>query len=234
MKRFYKQATVGEWGDEGWPVLLDGRPVRTPEKRLLAVPSERLAAAIAQEWADQGETIQPFEMHLTRTANAALDRVAPNRPLIEDELVGFGETDTLCYRVDDPPELAERQRRNWQPLLDWATGRFDCALTVTTSILPAPQDPAALAALRTALAPYDPFGLAGLHGIASATHSLVLALAVADGHLETPQAIDAALVDESYQNEHWGQDSEAAARREIARVEIAAAARLLDLLQPTA
>jgi len=233
VKRFYKQATVGERGDEGWPVLLDGRPVRTPEKRPLAVPSDRLAAAIAQEWADQGDTIQPFGMHLTRTANAAIDRVAPNRALVEDELVGFGETDTLCYRVDGPPELAERQRRTWQPLLDWATGRFDCALAVTTGILPAPQDAAALAALRSALAPHDPFGLAGLHGIAAATHSLVLALAVADGHLDAAQAIDAALLDETYQNEHWGEDSEAAARRETTRVEVDAAARLLDLLRPS-
>lgn len=231
MKRFYKQAAVGIEDGQGWSVRLDGRPIRTPDRQVLAVPTRPLAAAIADEWNAQGETLAPHDMHMTRTANAAIDRVVPNRTLIEDDLVGFGETDMLCYRVAVPADLAARQHRCWQPLLDWATRRHDSALSVTTGILPQPQPAGALAALRAALVSVDAFGLAGLHGVAAATHSLVLALAVLDGEITAEAACDAALLDETHQTEHWGSDAEAADRRSALRTEITAAARFLRLCQ---
>ena len=59
MKRFYKDVTVAP-RDGGYAVLLDGRAIRTQGGgKPQIVPSEALAQALAQEWADQGETIDP-------------------------------------------------------------------------------------------------------------------------------------------------------------------------------
>src|SRR5271157_2125775 len=73
-RRFYQQASA-EDGEGGWRVLLDGRPVRTPARRLLVAPSHPLATALAAEWNAQAETINPATMPLTRLANAIIDGV---------------------------------------------------------------------------------------------------------------------------------------------------------------
>src|SRR4051812_11582288 len=78
-QRFYRDATVGAEQAEGFPVLLDGRPVRTPVRRLLAAPIAPLAAAIAAEWAGQGDQIDPHRMPLTRLANTVIDGVSEAR-----------------------------------------------------------------------------------------------------------------------------------------------------------
>src|SRR3546814_5054382 len=59
VKRFYKLARAApapeSSGQGGYAVLVDGRPVRTPAKALLILPTEQLAAAIAAVWKGQGE-----------------------------------------------------------------------------------------------------------------------------------------------------------------------------------
>src|SRR5215203_532873 len=75
--RFYQAATVGG-AAEGFPVLLDGRPVRTPARASLAAPVRELAAAIAAEWQAQQDSVDPAAMPLTRLANTIIDGVAPS------------------------------------------------------------------------------------------------------------------------------------------------------------
>ncbi len=116
MKRFYKSVTTNDAGG----VLLDGRPVRTPARVPLVMPTPALAEAVAAEWAAQGEEIRPQDMPLTGLANAAIDRVAPEQAAFAASLAQYGETELLCYRADGPPDLIARQHERWDPLLDWA------------------------------------------------------------------------------------------------------------------
>ncbi|MGH7126374.1 MAG: ATP12 family chaperone protein [Stellaceae bacterium] len=229
MKRFYKGAGVTE-APEGFGVLLDGKPVRTPAKRLLAVPTRALAEAIAQEWLAQGETVDPQQLPLTRLASIALDLVAPRREAAVAEVVKYAGTDLVCYRAEGPPELAARQQAAWQPLIDWAALRFDAPLTVTASILPVPQSPATLKAFEAAAAAYDTHRLAALHLATAACGSLVAALALIEGRLDAEATFAAAELDESYEIERWGEDAEQAKRREGLRADIALAARFVTLL----
>ena len=48
---------------------LDHRKLKTPLRNLFLVPSKPLAAAVAQEWQDQQEFIQPTFMHLVCAAH---------------------------------------------------------------------------------------------------------------------------------------------------------------------
>lgn len=225
-RRFYKQADVRP-GDGGLVVTLDDRPLRTPEGRPLAVPGEALARAIAAEWAEQDEEIRPETMPCTRLAATALDRVAPMRADLVETLMRYAETDLLCYRVDDPPELAERQNAAWQPIVDWAMTRFDARLIVTTGILPVPQPSQALRALLAAVEELEDMELSAVQALAAASGSLLLALAVREGRISAEDAFEFSQIDETYQIEQWGEDEEAARRRAALRADMIGAGRFL-------
>jgi chaperone required for assembly of F1-ATPase len=229
MKRIYKDAAAVTL-DAGWGVALDGKPLRTPAKRPLVTPNLALAEAIAGEWQAQGETVDPNTMPMMRLSSIALDLVAPRRAEIIAELVNYAGTDLVCYHADHPAELTQRQRDTWQPLADWATLRFDAPLAVTSGILPVPQAAATLAAFAAALETYDAMRLTALHAMTTACGSLVIGLALLEGRLDAEAAFAASQLDESYQIEKWGEDSEQAERRAALRADIAAASRFSALV----
>ena len=125
----------------------------------------------------------------------------------------------------------ERQHAAWQPLIDWATLRFDAPLNVTASILPVAQSPATLKAFEAAVAAYDSHRLAALHMATAACGSLVVALALVEGRIDAETAFASAELDETYEIERWGEDAEQAKRRSGLRGDIALAARFVDLLR---
>ncbi len=229
MKRVYKQVTTRAV-DGGWNVALDGRPLRTPGKAELIVPSEALAAAIAAEWEAQQDEIRPATMPLFRLAATAIDRTAPQRERVAADTANYAGTDLVCYRAEHPPALAARQQAVWQPLVAWATARYDAALAVTSGIVPTRQSAAALNAFAAAVAAQDDFRLTALHDLTAACGSLVIALAVMEGRLDSAAAFAASQLDESFQIEAWGEDAEAAARRRALAADIDAAARFIALL----
>ena len=216
--------------DESWGVALDGKSVRTPAKHELAVPSLALASAIAAEWDAQREEIRPETMPLTRLAATAIDRTPAQRDLVVAETANYAATDLVCYRAESPPALAARQDAVWQKLIDWAALRYDAALAVTTGIVPAMQPAAALRAFAAIVAAQDDFRLTALHTLTAAAGSLVIALALLEGRLDAEAAFAAAQLDETFQIETWGEDTEAAARRRTLAADIAAAARFIALL----
>ena len=182
----------------GWGVALDGRPLRTPGKRELLVPSAALAAALAAEWDAQGDDIRPVTMPLTRLAATAIDRTADKRLEIAAEIAGYAGTDLVCYRAAHPPALAARQQAMWQPLLDWAAGRYDAGLAITAGIVPVAQSPASLKAYATAVAALDDFRLTALQAATASCGSLVIALALYEGRLDAEAAFAASQLDETF------------------------------------
>lgn len=230
MRRVYEQATTRA-AEGGWGVALDGRAMRTPGRHDLIVPSENLAAAIAAEWDAQRDEIRPATMPLTRLAATAIDRTSVQREQVIAEVSNYAGTDLVCYRADHPPELAARQHSTWQPLLDWATLRYDAALSVTSGVIPARQSAAALKAFAGAVTALDDFRLTALHTLTAACGSLVIALALLEGRVDATSAFQASQLDETFQIEAWGEDAEAAARRRALAADIEAAARFLDLLR---
>ena len=230
MKRFYEDvAVVAEAGGLG--LRLDGKPLRTPAKAPLLLPSRALAEAIAAEWRGQGVTVKLTELPLTRLASTGLDLVAARRGEIAAEVARYAGTDLVCYRVEHPPELARRQHATWQPLIDWATLRYDAPLEVTVGILPVTQSPATLRAFALAVESYGHLELAALHLATSAAGSLVVALALIEGRLDVESAFAAAQLDESFEIEQWGEDAEQAERRAALKDDMALAHRFISLLR---
>lgn len=224
MKRFWTEVAV-----EDGAIRLDGKPVRTPGRAELALPSGALADAVAAEWRAVGDRLDPRAMPLTGLANAAIDRIAPDPAAFAAGLAGYGESDLLCYRAAEPPELAARQTFAWNPPLDWAERRYGVTFELAQGVMHVAQPPAAIARLGRAVAALDPFRLAGLSPVVTVTGSLVLGLAIAEGALDPDTAWHAAQVDDAWQEEHWGADSLAEATRTAHRRDFDAGARFLTL-----
>lgn len=224
-RRFYKDVTVTD--DLG--IALDGRPVMTPTKLPLRLPTRQAAEAVAGEWAEQGEHLNPASMILTKLANTAIDRVAEHRAAIEREILDYANSDLVCYRADRPPQLVEMQVRAWDPIVDWARTELDAPFEVTDGIMHRPQPEAALSAFGQAVSGLTDFELAAFHSLMTLTGSALTAMMLARQALTPEAAWTAAHVDEDYQIEHWGQDDEARARREARRAEFMACCRFLAL-----
>jgi chaperone required for assembly of F1-ATPase len=234
-KRFYKEATVGAEAN-GFSILLDGRPVNTPAKRRLVVPSRPLAEAMAAEWAAQGETIDPASMPLTRLVNTALDGVAQQMADVEAELVRYAGSDMLCYRAGEPESLVAAQSAAWDPLLAFARDKLGARLALAEGVMFTAQPEESVAALGRAVRAFvgegqgAPLRLAALHVMTTLTGSLILALAKALNEIDLATAWGAAHIDEDFQMRAWGADPEALARREARFAEMTAAAFLADTL----
>lgn len=228
-KRFYTDATAAPRGD-GHAVHLDGRPLRTPGKLVLILPTEALADAIAAEWAAQKDQIDPLSMPLTRIANSVRDQVDGREREVRADIVKYAGSDLVCYRADSPEGLVAAQARAWDPVLDWARDDLGCDLAVGTGIVHVAQSAASRTAIETAIAPLEGFRLASAHVMTTLLGSVVIALAVLRGRLTAEEAWAAAHVDEDWQIAKWGSDAEAMRRRAARLVEFEAAVRLCELL----
>ena len=230
MKRFYQKTEPAKRAG-GYAIILDGKPIKTPGRRDLLVPSEALAAAITEEWNAQTAEVRAAKMPLTRFATTTVDRVATQRDAIIRQTANYAGTDLVCYRATHPPELAARQQAVWQPLIDWAVLRYDAPLVVTSGVIPKSQSEESLRAFASAVAEHEDFALTALHVATAACGSLVIGLALTQGHLDAEGAFAVSQLDESFQIEAWGEDAEQAARRGALAAEIQAAARFISLLR---
>lgn len=229
MKRFYKEAATAR-AENGFEVRLDGRPVRTPGRRALTLPTLALGEASAAEWNGQGDALDMAAMPITALAYAAVDRIGADPARFAAETAKFAETDLLCYRAPGPASLRARQAAGWDPVLAWLAGRHGARLTLVEGVMPVAQPDAALKAVRAAMDALDPFRLTAAHSAARIAGSAGIALALVAGEIDAGQAADLADIDEAFQLERWGDDEQARALLTRRRVDLIEIGRFLTLL----
>jgi chaperone required for assembly of F1-ATPase len=227
MKRFYKAVAITEVRG----ISLDSRTLKTPAKADLILPNDALANAVAEEWRAQGQDIDPQSMPFTGLANAAIDRVSPDHRAFAAGLAAYAETELLCYRAAEPPELVARQNDLWDPLLDWARTNFAVRFTVVKGVMHQRQPEETLTRLSSAIHAQNPFVLAALNPLVTIAGSLIIPLALLS-HIITPAAaFDVAHLDELWQAELWGTDDFALQARAVHRRDFLNACRFIDLVR---
>ncbi len=208
MKRFWTEVTIAH-EDGGWGIRLDDRPLRTPKRAPLTIPSERLAQQIADEWRGVEDKIDARAMPLTGIANAAIDHVEPGKAEFAAALARYAEADLTCYRATGPHELVTVQQTAWNALLAWARRRYDIDFTITEGITHVAQPAGTVERLTHAVSTLDAFHLAALSPIVTIGGSLVAALALLEQAITPQQAWDAVSIDDRWQLEQWGSDADA-------------------------
>ena len=230
MRRFWKEVTV-EQSAYGLAIRLDGKPVKTPLRAELMVPTKLLADTVIAEWEAVAEKIDPAAMPMTGFTNAAIDRIVPERATFVDAISAYGETDLFCYRAGAGEPLAARQAEIWDPWLDWARTRYDVMFTIVEGIMPEPQPTETVARLKSAVAVRGTFELAAMAKLAHLSGSLVATLALVERAGTAQELWTASCLDEIWQEELWGEDYFATKNRNDRETEFMQAARFLDLLR---
>ncbi len=225
-RRFYKEAGIGPHA-AGFALLLDGRTAKTPAGNPLAVGSQRLAEALAAEWAAQGERLDPSSMPLTRIANSAIDGVSREMDAVRADIVRHAGSDLVCYRAEGPEGLVAKQEAAWAPLLAFAREALGARFILAEGVMHVEQSPEALEAIGRALQGYDAVSLAAIHTVTTLTGSALIALALARHEISAEEAWAAAHVDEDWQMSQWGEDEQALERRAQRWREMEAAGRIL-------
>jgi chaperone required for assembly of F1-ATPase len=228
-KKFYEQVSVGE-AEGGFSILLDGRPIKSPSRKTIVVPSRAIADVMVQEWSSQRDVIDPMTMPMTRLANSVVDGVIERVEDVRADIAKYFESDLVCYRAGHPQELVTREAAAWDGVLFWAAETLGVHFILAEGIVHARQPQQALDTARDAL-PTDPWMVAATHIVTTITGSALLALALALGARDADQVWIAAHVDEDWNIEQWGIDEEVAIRRAARRVDFDAAASVIAALR---
>ena len=229
-KRFYKDAARIE-KQGGFEIALDGRPVRTPLKRVLRLTDEVFADLVVSEWAGQGEFIDPATMPATRLANSAADTVTDSRAAVAAEIIAYAGSDLLCYRAANPSGLAARQAEIWDPILAAVEARIGARFVRAEGIVHVTQPAAVAERVADAVEGLSELQLAAVQLLTTLTGSAVLAIALAHNLIGSDAAWAAAHVDEDWQISLWGTDEEAEARRALRARDFRAAAATFSHLR---
>ncbi len=230
-KRFWKEVSVHP-AEGGFGLHLDARPVRTPAKALLVLPTRPMADDIAEEWRAAEKVIDPRKMPVTRAANAAIDKVAPQFDEVADLIAAYGASDLLCYRAVGRAEMVAAQAAAWDPMLDWAARKFDAPLNVTSGVAPIDQPKDSVQRLSAQVHACDNFQLTALYDLVSLSGSLVLGLAMTSGEFLPETLWVLSRFDEDWQAREWGEDEEASAIAERKREDFLRACQFWKLSTP--
>lgn len=234
MKKFYKTVTTSQ-SDDGYLVLLDGKKILTPMKADCLVPTENIANHMMQEWASQQETIWPDSMPVTQMMMTVIDRVTPNRQTFEDEILGYLDTDMICYYAEEPKIYAEQQRTKWTPILEWNKSRFAIALETTTGLNVIKQPASTHEIIKNHIHAMNDLVFGTLYLITTATGSLLMSLAFLEDAFTPEEIFEAALAedllkDEIYLAEQYGISPDQERKRRILESELKNARLFLSLL----
>ena len=206
-KRFWQSVSV-ESQPNGFEIQLDGRPIKTPKKNILTLPTLGIAELVRDEWLDIEEEIVPANMPATRLSNSAIDTVDSNKAKIVDMLAEYANTDLLCYWADGPAELVQRQKFVWQPILDFCSKKIGTKIQVTAGVIPILQNSRAKEFVAASFNDHTEFSLAAMHDVVALSGSAFISFAWSQDFLSTQSAWEASQLDETWQIEQWGADED--------------------------
>lgn len=207
-KKFWKDVHVVQ-SESGFGISLDDKPLRTPAKNSLVVPTEELATYVADEWLTISDEIDPTRLRFTKLCNASIDSMPEKFDAVVEMLADYTDTDLLCYRAESPEGLALRQSSYWDPLLEWVDQNHGLKLVQTTGIIPVKQPSGSREGIKIWLEQLNMFEMMACHDLTIMSGSIIICRAVCDGFLNASQAWEASRIDEDWQAEVWGADEDA-------------------------
>ena len=222
IKRFYSQVEIAST-DTGYCIELDGRPIKSPGRRVLQVPHQKMAEQLAQEWRGQEEFVDLSAMPVMQFASVVSDNIIPAPESARAEIIKYAHSDLLCYRASGPDSLVERQVKLWDPVLEQF--KNDCGIEFQTSIgiIYVEQDTTSMSRFSAMVAPLEQYQLGAIHLVTVMSGSAMLAIALQQKWMTSQEVWQLAHLDEDFQIEQWGTDDEAVERRQRRYIDFNAA-----------
>ncbi len=233
MKRFFESVSVKEQ-PEGFIVLLDKRPLRSPQTNKVVLPSQKLADAVAAEWeaaGRHGQEIDPLAMPIFSMAVTVADQVDGQEQILRDELVRYGGNDAICYRAGpDEPDIHAHQKQQWDSWCQWATSTLGIKLVLTHGLMPVNQSEEAYHKLSTLVSDLHGWRLGCGYRAVTLGGSFVLGYAFLLREISAQTLFELCFLDELHQNRKWGADEQAMTRHSNILCELKDVESILSML----
>ena len=201
MKKFYKSVTLTEKTDNGFGLLLDNKPVQTPARKTFFIHSLNIAKLIVKEWEGQTDKILPQTMPVSQMAMTLIDRVIPYREKLANEILGYIDTDLICYRTDEPIQYRRVQEEKWNPFVDWFQRKFNLSLEVTSGLSPLTQSNDIHHVIQKYISSVNNAYFMALYLATLGTGSIILALAFVHKDFTVDEILEASFAEEKLKDE---------------------------------
>ena len=140
MKKNWKTVQVKEKSFNSYEILLDNNILRTPLKNELIISNAKIAEEICKEWNQDIKFLNTDDMVFYGIISTSIDKIFDNRKQYIDDVLGFVDTDLICYRADKPVDLVQWQSKNWDPIILKVEKYINNKINISEGIMPLRQD----------------------------------------------------------------------------------------------
>ena len=214
MKKFWKIVQVKKKLKNSFEILLDKRILKTPMQKDLIFSNYKIAKETALEWDIDEKEINTENMVFYGLISTAIDKISNDKVSYIDNVLGFINTDLICYRADKPNELIDLQNSSWNPIISFIKKYIDVELKFFIGVMPSKQSLEIFNRLKTLINSFSDIEISALHRMTNLTGSIFISICILKGDVLKNEAFELSFLDELYQAKNWGVEQESLDKRD--------------------
>ena len=214
MKKFWKIVQVKKKLKNSFDILLDKRILKTPMQKDLIFSNYKIAKETALEWDIDEKEINTENMVFYGLISTAIDKINNDKVSYIENVLGFINTDLICYRADKPNELIDLQNSSWNPIISFIKKYIDVELKFFIGVMPSKQSLEIFNRLKTLINSFSDIEISALHRMTNLTGSIFISICILKGDVLKNEAFELSFLDELYQAKNWGIEEESLDKRD--------------------
>ena len=214
MKKFWKIVQVKKKLKNSFDILLDKRILKTPMQKDLIFSNYKIAKETALEWDIDEKEINTENMVFYGLISTAIDKISNDKVSYIDNVLGFINTDLICYRADGPNELVDLQNSSWNPIISFIKKYIDVELKFFIGVMPSKQSSEIFIRIKTLINSFSDIEISVLHRMTNLTGSIFISICIMKGDVLKNEAFELSFLDELWQAKNWGVEVESLDKRD--------------------
>ena len=214
MKKFWKIVQVKKKLKNSFEILLDKRILKTPMQKDLIFSNYKIAKETSLEWDIDEKEINTENMVFYGLISTAIDKISNDKVSYIENVLGFINTDLICYRADGPNELVDLQNSSWNPIISFIKKYIDVELKFFIGVMPSKQSLEIFNRLKTLINSFSDIEISALHRMTNLTGSIFISICILKGDVLKNEAFALSFLDELYQAKNWGIEQESLDKRD--------------------
>ncbi len=202
-EKYWKNVWKEEQNNNLFLIYLDENCLKSDQGNNIKVPA-RLADEIVREWNADGKIDAIKNSFFTKFCFSAIDMNKKDRESALSQLVAYGNCDPICYIADEPKKLHIKQKKLYDPLIDWAQKALSIKLNIGAGLLFIEQPLPNSGNIKKFLDELDNFHLTIIHELTKSLGSLFTSLALHNNIISSELAWEVANVEDNFRIDIWG------------------------------
>ena len=206
-EKYWKNVWKEEQNNNLFLIYLDENCLKSDQGNNIKVPA-RLADEIVREWNTDGKINSIKNSFFTKFCFSVIDMNKKDRESALSQLIAYGNCDPICYIADEPKKLHIKQKKLYDPLIDWAQKALSIKLNTGAGLLFIEQPLPNSGNIKKFLEELDNFHLTIIHELTKTLGSLFTSLALHNNIISSELAWEVANVEDNFRIDVWGEVEE--------------------------